>query len=141
MEGIQRNRLLASLNCDLVDKSVRNFRQIGLFVRTVDKCEKKCIEKADEWENGQLEKLKECANECEEVYRRVLEHQEKGCEITYFTLEKHVDKCFDLWGKEPEKLLECLNYKVGKLAARFGSYYLNQRANLSKRYEEPLFKD
>lgn len=81
-------------------------------------------------------KLGLCMTDCEAIYEKIKGHQTKGAEISYYTFEKQINKCKNFKSEDPVKLLSCYNYKVGKLAMRFGSYYLNQKMNLIERIDK-----
>jgi len=128
-------------NILLTEKSLENFSQLQLLLPKIKNCNKECLEKFSEtkikekysnWHEKKIQ-LTNCFGFCEDKYKNVLNHQIKGAEISFFTFEKQIKKCLDYKSEDPIKLLECIDYKVGKLTTRFNAYYLNQRNNLIDR--------
>ena len=137
-----RNKIKISL--ETCDKVLDDFSNLIFMEKNLINCSKDCFDKFSKIfsENEKNEffdfsKLKReiaiCANKCDENYKKVLDHQIKGAEISYFTYQKHLNKCKELNKNEPEKLLNCYNFKVEKIVKRFGSYFFNQRMNLVNR--------
>ena len=93
-ENIQslRNRLKISLLTS--EKVLDDFSNLKFLEKTLVGCEKTCYdkytnifkenEKNELFNFGNLKgEIVKCADKCEEIYSRVIEHQVKGAEISY----------------------------------------------------------
>jgi len=144
-EEFQKLRIKNRFSIELTEKVLYEFSNIHLIENKTKNCETNCFDKFSVQYNSNkdnkyynfdelLNNISSCSENCEEFYRKITDHQKKGAEISYFTFQKQLTKCKDLHMNEPDKLLNCYNYKISKVFKRFGTYYFNQRINLVQRF-------
>jgi predicted transcriptional regulator len=85
-----RNKIkFSTLTCE---KVLNNFSNLNFVEKTLQSCEQECYDKynkiySDEDNSKNYQNIKtnfiECTDKCEQIYKRIIDHQVKGAEISY----------------------------------------------------------